>query len=88
MTRADDEPSDSRPSRGSVRGRYLRDRGAECGRPSHPPQLPRTRYIDVKTSAPLGLVATELGTDQGGTDANKRDVATQVGRLNVADMQL
>jgi hypothetical protein len=29
MPRSEDEPSDSRPSRGSVRGRYLRDRGAE-----------------------------------------------------------
>jgi hypothetical protein len=37
---------------------------------------------------PLGVVATDLGTEHGGTDANKRDVGRQVGRLNVADLQL
>ena len=36
----------------------------------------------------LGVVATDLVTEHGGTDANKRDVARQVGRLNVADLQL
>jgi hypothetical protein len=33
-------------------------------------------------------VATDLDTEHGGTDANDRDVAGQVRRLNVADVQL
>lgn len=33
-------------------------------------------------------VATDLDTEHGGTDANKRDGARQVGQLNVADVQL
>jgi len=33
-----------------------------------------------------GAVVTDLDTEHGGTDANKRDVARQVGRLNVADL--
>ncbi len=37
---------------------------------------------------PLGGLATDLDTEHGGTDANKRDVARRVGRLNVADLQL
>jgi hypothetical protein len=37
---------------------------------------------------PLGGLATDLDTEHGGTDANKRDVARQVGRLNLADLQL
>jgi hypothetical protein len=37
---------------------------------------------------PLGVVVTDLDTEHGGTEANKRDVASQVGRLNVADLQL
>jgi hypothetical protein len=35
-----------------------------------------------------GVVVTDLATEHGGTDANKRDGARQVGRLNVADWQL
>ena len=35
----------------------------------------------------IGL-ATDLDTEHGETDANKRDGARQVGRLNVADLQL
>jgi hypothetical protein len=35
----------------------------------------------------LGVVATDLATEHGATDANTRDVARQVGRLNVADLQ-
>ena len=35
-----------------------------------------------------GVVATDLDTEHGGTDANKRDVARQVGRLNAADLQI
>jgi len=37
---------------------------------------------------PLGVVATDLDTEHGGTDANKPDAARQLGRLNVADVQL
>ncbi len=37
---------------------------------------------------PLRGLATDLDTEHGGTDANKRDAARQVGRLNVADQQL
>ena len=36
----------------------------------------------------LNGLATDLDTEHGGTDANKRDGTTQVGRLNVADLQL
>jgi hypothetical protein len=34
------------------------------------------------------VVATDLDTEHGGTDANKRDGARQVGRLNVAGLRL
>jgi len=37
---------------------------------------------------PLGGLATDLDTEHGGTDANKRDAARQFGRLNVADLDL
>ena len=33
-----------------------------------------------------GVVATDLDTEHGGTDANERDGARQLGRLNVADL--
>jgi hypothetical protein len=33
-------------------------------------------------------LATDLDTEHGGTDANKRDGARQVGRLNPADLHL
>jgi hypothetical protein len=36
----------------------------------------------------LGGLATYLDTEHGGTDANKRDGARQLGRLNVAGLQL
>jgi hypothetical protein len=32
-------------------------------------------------------LATDLDTEHGGTDANKRDGARQLGRLNVDDLQ-
>jgi hypothetical protein len=35
-----------------------------------------------------GVVATDLATEHGGTDVNKRDGARQRGRLNVADLPL
>jgi hypothetical protein len=36
----------------------------------------------------LNGLATDLDTEHAGTDANRRDEARQVGRLNVADVQL
>ena len=36
----------------------------------------------------LSVVATDLATEHGGTDANKRDAVRQGGRLNLADVQL
>jgi hypothetical protein len=36
----------------------------------------------------LGGLATDLDTEHGGTDANKRDGPRQVGRVNVAGLQL
>jgi hypothetical protein len=39
-------------------------------------------------SLSLNGLATDLDTEHGGTDANKRDGARQVGRLNVAGLQL
>ena len=41
-----------------------------------------------RLSLPLGGLATDLDTEHGGTDANKRDGARQVGRLNVAGLPL
>ena len=37
---------------------------------------------------PLGGLVTDLDTEHGGTDANKRDAARQLGRLSIADLQL
>jgi len=37
---------------------------------------------------PLGGLVTDLDTEHGGTDANKRDAARQLGRLNVDDLDL
>ena len=34
------------------------------------------------------VVVTDLDTEHGGTDANKRDGARQLGRLNVDDLDL
>jgi hypothetical protein len=41
-----------------------------------------------RPSLSLNGLATDLDTEHGGTDANKRDGATQVGRLNPAGLQL
>jgi len=41
-----------------------------------------------RLSLSLNGLATDLDTEHGGTDANKRDGARQVGRLNVASLQL
>ena len=40
-----------------------------------------------RLSLSLKGLATDLDTERGGTDANKRDGARQVGRLNVAGLQ-
>jgi hypothetical protein len=37
---------------------------------------------------PLRGLVTDLDTEHGGTDANKRDAARQLGRLNVDDLDL
>ena len=37
---------------------------------------------------PLGGLATDLDTEHGGIDVNKRDGTKQFGQLNVADLQL
>src|SRR6185312_10077800 len=47
----------------------------------------RDREHYGETSLP-GVVATDLDTEHGGTDANQRDGARQLGRLNVDDLQL
>ena len=44
--------------------------------------------VDPELHLPLGGLATDLDTEHGGTDANKRDVARHVGRLNAADLEL
>jgi hypothetical protein len=41
-----------------------------------------------RLSLPLNWLATDLDTECGGTDANKRDGARQVERLNVAGLPL
>jgi hypothetical protein len=41
-----------------------------------------------RLSHTLNGLATDLDTEHGGTDANKRDGARQVGRLNAAGLQL
>jgi len=52
-------------------------------------------YVNRTAIGPLAaanrrscLVATDLRTEHGGTDANKRDGARRLGRLNVDDLQL
>jgi len=50
--------------------------------------LPYTPETPRRLHLPLSVVATDLDTEHGGNDANKRDVVRQVGRLNVADLQL
>ncbi|HTX98049.1 MAG TPA: hypothetical protein VME67_26405 [Mycobacterium sp.] len=47
----------------------------------------RWRACNGETCLP-GVVATDLDTEHGGTDANKRDGARRLGRLNVDDLQL
>jgi hypothetical protein len=41
-----------------------------------------------RLSLSLNGLATDLDTEHAGTDANRRDGARQVGRLNVAGLQL
>ena len=47
-----------------------------------------TSFRGPVTSLSVNGLATDLDTEHGGTDANKRDGARQVGRLNVAGLQL
>jgi hypothetical protein len=60
---------------------------SEC---RHPPRLPMKNATEAagRLSLSLNGLATDLDTEHGGTDANKRDGARQVGRLNVAGLQL
>ena len=46
------------------------------------------RKTPRRLDLPLSVVTTDLVTEHGGTDANKRDVARQRGRLDVADLDL
>jgi hypothetical protein len=46
------------------------------------PETARRPYLS------LNGLATDLDTEHGGTDANKRDGARQLGRLNVDGLQL
>jgi hypothetical protein len=48
----------------------------------------KCRETATRPHLPLGGLATDLATEHGGTDANKRDAVRQGGRLNVADVQL
>jgi hypothetical protein len=57
-------------------------RSGRRGLPLYTPETPRRLHLS------LSVVATDLDAEHGGTDANKRDAARQVGRLNVADLQL
>jgi hypothetical protein len=56
----------------------------------HPPRLLMKNATEAagRLSLSLNGLATDLDTEHGGTDANKRDGARQVGRLNVAGLQL
>jgi hypothetical protein len=54
---------------------------------SHTPLI-WTSFRGPVTSLSVNGLATDLDTEHGGTDANKRDGARQVGRLNVAGLQL
>jgi hypothetical protein len=67
------------------------------GRPTRPcnPQCVRGRIVQPVACVScngeaflLGVVVTDLDTEHGGTGANKRDGARQVGRLSVADLDL
>ena len=51
-------------------------RGAFCG------------YMPGQLHLPVNGLATDLDTEHGAIDANKRDAARQLGRLNVADLDL
>jgi hypothetical protein len=43
----------------------------------------KCRETATRPHLPLGGLATDLATEHGGTDANKRDAVRQGGRLNV-----
>lgn len=50
--------------------------------------LPRDAALLVVKRGPNVGLATDLATDHGGTDTNKRDGTRQVGRLNVDDLHI
>ena len=52
------------------------------GLPVNAPETAGRLYLS------LNGLATDLDTEHGGTDANTRDGARQLGRLNVDDLQL
>ena len=65
-------------------------RVCEGGRQAHPAtrRPAHLRHAHAPGAQRAGGVATDLDTEHGGTDANKRDEARQLGRLNVVDLQL
>ena len=65
-------------------------RVCEGGRQAHPAtrRPAHLRHADAPGAQRAGGVATDLDTEHGGTLANKRDGARELGRLNVDDLQL
>ena len=71
-------------------------RAASCVIPGSKRSWHRAKTLDIDMAQeaqqvgppPSRVMATDLDTEHGGTDANKRDGARQVGRLNVAGLQL
>ena len=65
-------------------------RVCEGGRQAHPAtrRPPHLRNTDASGAQRAGGVATDLDTEHGGTLANKRDGARELGRLNVDGLQL
>ena len=83
-----------RPSGAALPPRHgvglLGGRVCEGGRQAHPAtrRPADLRHAHAPGAQRAGGVATDLDTEHGGTDANKRDEARQLGRLNVVDLQL
>src|SRR6476659_4893144 len=55
---------------------------------AHTRRPPHLRHADASGAQRAGGVATDLDTEHGGTLANKRDGARELGRLNVDGLQL
>ena len=62
---------------GEVLGRVGRGNSTKSA-----PETARLLYL------PLCGLATDLDTEHGGTDANKRDAVTQLGQLNIAGLRI